>query len=126
LQLLGRSINLAGLIRQRMNKMFRENLDFLLERFESQDLCAVVELQRLVEILELTHELLSEHVKMDPFNLMMSEMTETISLVSFSGRVATQVRMQKKRQMFQLQQIWQTTQSLELDLKTLNPNNEPQ
>ncbi len=84
------------------------------------------ELQRLVEILELTHELLSEHVKMDPFNLMMSEMTETISLVSFSGRVATQVRMQKKRQMFQLQQIWQTTQSLELDLKTLNPNNEPQ
>ncbi len=84
------------------------------------------ELQRLVEILELTHELLSEHVKMDPFNLMMSEMTETISLVSFSGRVATQVRMQKKRQMFQLQQIWQTTQSLELDLKTLNPNNQPQ
>jgi cytoplasmic FMR1 interacting protein len=42
LQLLGRSINLAGLIRQRMNKMFRENLDFLLERFESQDLCAIV------------------------------------------------------------------------------------
>jgi cytoplasmic FMR1 interacting protein len=97
LQLLGRSINLAGLIRQRMNKMFRENLDFLLERFESQDLCAIVELQRLVEILELTHELLSEHVKMDPFNLMMSEMTETISLVSFSGRVATQVRIQKKK-----------------------------
>jgi cytoplasmic FMR1 interacting protein len=123
---LGRSINLAGLIRQRMNKMFRENLDFLLERFESQDLCAIVELQRLVEILELTHELLSEHVKMDPFNLMMSEMTETISLVSFSGRVATQVRIQKKRQMFQLQQIWQTAQSLELDLKTLKPNNQPQ
>ncbi len=39
---MGRSINLAGLIRQRMNKMFRENLDFLLERFESQDLCAIV------------------------------------------------------------------------------------
>lgn len=51
----------------------------------------VQELQRLVEILKLTHELLSEHVKMDAFPLMMGEMTETISLVSFSGRVATQV-----------------------------------
>lgn len=49
------------------------------------------DLQRLVDILRLTHELLSEHVKMDPFPLMMGEMTETISLVSFSGRVATQV-----------------------------------
>lgn len=44
-----------------------------------------------MDILRLTHELLSEHVKMDPFPLMMGEMTETISLVSFSGRVATQV-----------------------------------
>jgi hypothetical protein len=51
------------------------------------------ELQRLVEILELTHELLSKHVKMDPFNIMMGEMTQSISLVSFSGRIATQVRM---------------------------------
>jgi cytoplasmic FMR1 interacting protein len=110
-----------------MNKIFRENLDFLFERFEAHDLCSIVvicleilskfvkfgicpyltlkcsnitviviyynvqELQRLVENLKLTHELLSEHVKMDAFPLMMGEMTETISLVSFSGRVATQV-----------------------------------
>lgn len=49
------------------------------------------DLQKLVDILRLTHELLSEHVKMDPYPLMMGEMTETISLVSFSGRMATQV-----------------------------------
>jgi cytoplasmic FMR1 interacting protein len=49
------------------------------------------DLQRLVDILRLTHELLLEHVMMDPFPLMLGEMTETISLVSFSGRVATQV-----------------------------------
>jgi hypothetical protein len=48
-------------------------------------------LQRLVEILELTHELLSKHVKIDPFNILMGEMTQSISLVSFSGRIATQV-----------------------------------
>jgi len=42
LQLLGRNINLAGLITQRLNKMFRENLEFLFERFECHDLCAIV------------------------------------------------------------------------------------
>lgn len=51
------------------------------------------DLQRLVEILRLTHELLSEHVAIDPFNLMMGEISETISLVSFSGRMASQVRL---------------------------------
>ncbi len=42
LQLLGRNINLAGLIAQRLNKMFRENLEFLFERFKCHDLCAIV------------------------------------------------------------------------------------
>uniref|UniRef100_A0A0D9Z1Y3 Dirigent protein n=1 Tax=Oryza glumipatula TaxID=40148 RepID=A0A0D9Z1Y3_9ORYZ len=39
---LGRTIDLRSLITQRMNKLFRENIDFLLERFESGDLCGVV------------------------------------------------------------------------------------
>lgn len=42
LQLLGRTINLRSLIAERMNKLFRENLEFLFDRFESQDLCAIV------------------------------------------------------------------------------------
>lgn len=42
LQLLGRTINLRSLISERMNKLFRDNLEFLFDRFESQDLCAIV------------------------------------------------------------------------------------
>lgn len=42
MQLLGRTINLRSLITERMNKVFRENLEFLFDRFESQDLCAIV------------------------------------------------------------------------------------
>lgn len=41
-QLLGRTIDFRSLIAQRMNKVFRDNIDFLYDRFESQDLCAVV------------------------------------------------------------------------------------
>ncbi|XP_068666012.1 protein PIR [Aristolochia californica] len=90
-KLLGRTIDLRSLISQRMNKLFRDNIDFLFDRFESLDLCAVVELQQLLDILKLAHQLLSEHLTIDPFNLMLSEMQENISLVSFSSRLASQI-----------------------------------
>ncbi|XP_077250894.1 transcription activator [Tasmannia lanceolata] len=90
-KLLGRTIDFRSLIAQRMNKVFRENIDFLFDRFESQDICAVVELQQLLDILKLTHQLLSEHMSIDSFTLMLNEMQENTSLVSFSGRLATQI-----------------------------------
>jgi cytoplasmic FMR1 interacting protein len=46
-KLLGRTIDLAFLFGQRMNKIFRENLDFLFERFEAHDLCSIVVCQSL-------------------------------------------------------------------------------
>ncbi|CAN6975157.1 unnamed protein product [Brassica oleracea var. botrytis] len=90
-KILGRTINLRSLIAQRMNKTFRENLEFLFDRFESQDLCAVVELEKLIDILKHSHELLSQDLTIDPFSLMLNEMQENISLVSFSSRLATQI-----------------------------------
>ncbi|KAJ4956396.1 hypothetical protein NE237_013179 [Protea cynaroides] len=90
-KLLGRTIDLRSLIAERMNKLFRENLEFLFDRFESQDLCAIVELEKLVDILRHSHELLSRDLPMDSFSLILSEMQENISLVSFSSRLAYQV-----------------------------------
>eukprot|EP00257_Ricinus_communis_P006574 XP_002522029.2 protein PIR [Ricinus communis] len=90
-KLLGRTINLRSLIAERMNKVFRENLEFLFDRFESQDLCAIVELEKLLDILKHTHELLSEDLSIDSFGLMLNEMQENISLVSFSSRLASQI-----------------------------------
>ncbi|MCO5571458.1 hypothetical protein L7F22_025198 [Adiantum nelumboides] len=90
-KLLGRSVDLAYLIGQRMNKIFRENLDYLLERFESHDICSVVELQQLIDVLRLTHHFVANFLTLDPFKMMLEEMTETISLISFSGRLASQV-----------------------------------
>lgn len=90
-KLLGRSIDLRCLISQRMNKAFRENLEFLFDRFESQDICAIVELENLVNILKHAHKLLSEDLTIDSFNLIFSEMQENISLVSYSSRLAYQI-----------------------------------
>ncbi|PHT83701.1 Protein PIR [Capsicum annuum] len=89
--LLGRTINLRSLIADRLNKMFRDNLEFLFDRFESQDLCAIVELEMLLDILQLTHELLLKDLTIDSFNLMLNEMQENVSLVSYSSRLASQI-----------------------------------
>ncbi|EOY10797.1 Transcription activators isoform 2 [Theobroma cacao] len=88
---LGRTIDLRSLIAERMNKVFRENLEFLFDRFESQDLCAIVELEKLLDILKHSHELLSKDLSIDSFSLMLNEMQENISLVSFSSRLASQI-----------------------------------
>ncbi|GFS45995.1 transcription activator [Actinidia rufa] len=93
-KLLGRTINLRSLISERMNKVFRENIEFLFDRFESQDLCAIVELEKLLNILQLAHQLLSRDLTIDAFSLMLNEMHENISLISYSGRLASQVSCQ--------------------------------
>nr|XP_007147240.1 hypothetical protein PHAVU_006G107600g [Phaseolus vulgaris]ESW19234.1 hypothetical protein PHAVU_006G107600g [Phaseolus vulgaris] len=90
-KLLGRMINLRSLITERINKVFRENIEFLFDRFECQDLCAIVELEKLLEVLKHSHELLSRDLSVDSFSLMLNEMQENISLVSFSSRLASQI-----------------------------------
>ncbi|GMH10367.1 hypothetical protein Nepgr_012208 [Nepenthes gracilis] len=90
-RLLGRTMDLRCLIAQRMNRTFRENLEFFFDRFESQDLCAIVELENLVNILKHTHVLLSRELPIDSFSLMFNEMQENISLVSYSSRLAYQI-----------------------------------
>ncbi|KAI4369469.1 hypothetical protein MLD38_017906 [Melastoma candidum] len=90
-KLLGRTINLRSLISERMNKLIRDNLEFLFDRFESEDLCAIVELEKLVEVLKDAHKLLSKDLTLDSFDLMMNEMLENISLVSYSSRLVSQI-----------------------------------
>ncbi|KAK6114868.1 hypothetical protein DH2020_007137 [Rehmannia glutinosa] len=90
-ELLGRTINLRSLITERINKVCRENIEFLFDRFESQDLCAIVELEKLLEVLQLAHELLSKDLTLDSFSLMLNEMQENVSLVSYSSRLASQI-----------------------------------
>ncbi|KAI5423938.1 hypothetical protein KIW84_030236 [Lathyrus oleraceus] len=90
-KLLGRMINLRSLISERINKIFRENIEFLFDRFECQDLCAIVELEKLLDVLKHSHELLSRDLSVDSFSLMLNEMQENISLVSFSSRLASQI-----------------------------------
>ncbi|OAY64583.1 Protein PIR [Ananas comosus] len=90
-KVLGRTIDLRSLITQRMNKLFRENMEYLFDRFENADLCSVVELQQLLDILEYTHRLLSKYLDLDSYSLMLNEMQENLSLISYSSRISSQI-----------------------------------
>ncbi|KAF3452390.1 hypothetical protein FNV43_RR02823 [Rhamnella rubrinervis] len=109
-KLLGRTIDLRSLVTERMNKIFRENLEFLFDRFESQDLCAIVELEKLLDVLKHSHELLSKDLSIDSFSLMLKEMHENISLVSFSSRLASQIWSEMQNDFLQNFVLCNTTQ----------------
>ena len=49
------------------------------------------ELQQLLGIMELSHGLLSRDLHLDSFTLMLNEMNENLSLVSYSSRLFSQV-----------------------------------
>ncbi|KAI3819039.1 hypothetical protein L1987_12861 [Smallanthus sonchifolius] len=51
----------------------------------------VKELEKLLEILKMTHEFLSRDLTIDSFSIMLSEMMENVSLVSYSSRLASQI-----------------------------------
>ncbi|KAI0493637.1 hypothetical protein KFK09_023758 [Dendrobium nobile] len=109
-KLLGRSIDLRSLLTQRLNKLIRENIDFLFDRFEGQDLCAVVELQQHLEILKHSHNLLSKDLELDSFSLMLNEMQENLSLISYSSRLASQIWTEMQNDFFPNFILCNTTQ----------------
>lgn len=49
------------------------------------------ELEKLLTVLQLSHELLNKDLAIDSFDLMFNEMQENVSLVSYSSRLASQV-----------------------------------
>ncbi len=47
----------------------RKNLEYVIARFESQDLTTVIELKYLLENVRFAHQLLSEHLPLDSFDV---------------------------------------------------------
>lgn len=92
LQLLGRSIDFADLLTQRVNNMIRANLDLVIARFEAADITSIIELETMLDNIKLTHHLLSQHLPLDQFDALLAEVNESTSLVSLHGRILLHVR----------------------------------
>jgi len=90
--ILGKKIDMKHLLTKRLNRLLRENLDYLFERFEAQDArSGLMELDSLVAALRGTHGLLARLFSVDPWARLHREMNEATSLRSFSSRASATV-----------------------------------
>jgi cytoplasmic FMR1 interacting protein len=87
IKLLGRSIDFADLLTQRVNNMIRANLDLVIARFEAADITSIIELETMLDNIKLTHHLLSQYLPLDQFDALLAEVNESTSLVSLHGRI---------------------------------------
>ncbi|XP_028655857.1 cytoplasmic FMR1-interacting protein 1 homolog isoform X1 [Erpetoichthys calabaricus] len=78
-QLLGRSIDLNRLITQRVSAAMYRSLELAINRFESEDLTSIMELDGLLEINRMTHKLLSKFLTLDSFDAMFREANHNVS-----------------------------------------------
>ncbi|CAF4895272.1 unnamed protein product, partial [Rotaria sp. Silwood1] len=87
--LLGRSIDLTFLLTQRLTLSFKKSLETAIQRFESVNITGVIELQCLLEVNRLTHELLSSYLILDNFESIISEVNHSVS--SALGRITLHI-----------------------------------
>ncbi|KAA8589716.1 hypothetical protein FQN60_013081 [Etheostoma spectabile] len=78
-QLLGRSIDLNRLITQRISAALYKSLDLAINRFESEDLTSIMELEGLLDINRMTHKLLSKYLTLDSLDAMFREANHNVS-----------------------------------------------
>lgn len=86
-QLLGRSLNIPELISQMMNTYLRKSIDIAIARYEASDITYILDLDSLLRTVQTTHNLLSERMSLDPFENMLAEVDESLSLSATNGRI---------------------------------------
>ena len=86
--LFGRSIDFNRLVTVRLNKLFRENLEYLVERFEAQDVrSGAFEFSSLLHVLRTAHVDLAQRYGLDEWGDLFRELNEAVALASFSSRL---------------------------------------
>jgi len=79
------------LLTQRMNIYIRDNLSKAIQKFESSPITHVLELESFIENIRTVHFAISKYLNMDSFNSIFNEVNESISLVSFEGRITSHI-----------------------------------
>ncbi|KAI8818565.1 cytoplasmic fragile-X interacting family-domain-containing protein [Fimicolochytrium jonesii] len=88
-QLLGRSLNIPDLIANMMNTYLRKSIDIAISRYEASDFTHIMDLETLIRTVHTTHKLLSEYMSLDPFEDMLAEVDEAMTLGAANGRIVT-------------------------------------
>eukprot|EP01147_Barroeca_monosierra_P005755 gene5755-223_t len=86
-RLLGRAIDLSDLISQGLDALMKRTISMAIQVFEAEDICSIVAFQRMLEIEEMTHKLMSEYFTLTPFKDMLDEQNGSMNPASNYGRI---------------------------------------
>ena len=90
-RLLGRVVNLNAVLGQRVVAQLKERIEHALASFEAADLRAVVELDTQLGTLRAAHALLCRHFELEPFDRLLGEQNQCVSLAAYQSRVLRHV-----------------------------------
>jgi cytoplasmic FMR1 interacting protein len=88
---LGRVIDLNILITKHVNGKFYKDVEYCLKKFEASELSHIIDFHRAAGIVQETHSVLSEHLDLDSFQTIMTEMDEAVGPTAFAGRTMMHV-----------------------------------
>jgi hypothetical protein len=76
--LLERSINLSAPIIQYAVRRIYNDIDIAIRIFESDDICCIIELEGLLDIIKETHRAISDQLEIVDYDLIFNEVNESI------------------------------------------------
>ena len=86
-RLVGRTVNLAFLVKQHVNNLFLHDIEQAFVRFEHNGICGITEFSLVVDVIQETHALLSDLLELDPFVQIFREYNETFDSSAKRGAV---------------------------------------
>jgi len=89
--LLGRNIDLSNIISENMSKYMKNSLDQIIAKFEQSDLTGVIDLDLMLQSSKIAYEFMGKHLTLEPFESLLMQVDETLSMVNFNGRIASHI-----------------------------------
>ncbi len=90
--LLGRSIDMNYLLGNHVNHKLQKDLEAVIKRLESSDLSNVLEIEKMLQVIELTHSKLSSVLELDPFDQMLDAANADVNSTHVCGRIVAHMK----------------------------------
>lgn len=89
--LLGRDIDLSKIIAENMSINMKNSLDQIITKFEQSDLSGIIDLDLMLQSSKMAYEFMGKHLTLEPFESLLMQVDETISMVNFNGRIVSHI-----------------------------------
>lgn len=89
--LMGRTIDIAKLLAERLNTLFVDNIKYAIQRFEASPISSVLSLRCLLRTIRLTHNLMSNWISIDEYDTLWRVANQSLSRSSFESVITQHI-----------------------------------